>query len=88
MRVLADLAAQDCVHEVMLHLWRRGDAYQTERGSLRAFLAVCVRNKALSRARDARNRERIAQATFEPARMPDAGNTIVRRQSVRDALKR
>ncbi len=52
LRVLADrLAAQDCVHEVMLHLWRRGDAYQTERGALEAFLVTCSRNRALERLR-------------------------------------
>jgi RNA polymerase sigma-70 factor, ECF subfamily len=52
LRILADAGdAQDCVHEVMLHLWKRGDAYSPERGSLEAFLVVCARNQALVRKR-------------------------------------
>ena len=51
-RVLQDRqAAQDCIHDVLLHLWKRGDAYAPVRGSLEAFLTVCVRNEALSRVR-------------------------------------
>ncbi len=54
LRVLSDrLAAQDCVHEVMLHLWKRGDAYQAERGALEAFLVTCARNRALEGLRSA-----------------------------------
>ena len=83
----ADLDAQDCVHDVLLRLWRRGGAYRIERGSLRAFLAVCVRNEALSRARDARNRERIARATHEPAIAPDTSDEVAQRHSVRAALQ-
>lgn len=45
-------AAADCLHDVMLHLWKRGDAYAAERGSLEAFLASCVRNDALTRLRN------------------------------------
>jgi RNA polymerase sigma-70 factor, ECF subfamily len=82
-----DPDAQDCVHDVLLRLWRRGDAYRIERGSLRAFLAVCVRNEALSRVRDERNRERIARATHEPAIAPDASEEVAQRQSVRAALQ-
>jgi RNA polymerase sigma-70 factor (ECF subfamily) len=52
LRVLKDSGnAQDCVHEVMLHLWKRGDAYRPQRGSLEAFLVVCARNSALGRLR-------------------------------------
>jgi RNA polymerase sigma-70 factor, ECF subfamily len=79
--------AQDCVHDVLLRLWRRGDAYRTERGSLRAFLAVCVRNEALSRSRKMDNRDRIARATVEsvPA-SDDIGDAVAERESVRAAL--
>lgn len=56
-------AAQDCVHEVMLHLWKRGDAYQTARGALEAFLVVCTRNSALQRLRTAQRQSQLAQRT-------------------------
>ena len=44
-------AAEDCVHDVLERLWRRGHAYRPERGALSAFLAICVRNEARSRSR-------------------------------------
>ncbi|HET6895127.1 MAG TPA: sigma-70 family RNA polymerase sigma factor [Candidatus Baltobacteraceae bacterium] len=53
--------AQDCVHDVLLRLWRQGHAYSAARGSLQAFLVVCVRNEALSRLRKSQNRERIVR---------------------------
>ena len=53
MRILRDRqSAQDCVHDVMLRLWKRGNAYTPARGSLEAFLTVCVRNEALMRVRN------------------------------------
>lgn len=54
--------AEDCVHDVLLRLWQNGHAYTEARGSLRAFLAVCVRNDALSRRRKQSNRTRIELA--------------------------
>lgn len=62
LRVLHDRgAAQDCVQEVMLHLWKRGDAYQTARGALEAFLVVCARNSALQRLRGSQRQSLLAQ---------------------------
>ncbi|MBV8147746.1 MAG: sigma-70 family RNA polymerase sigma factor [Candidatus Eremiobacteraeota bacterium] len=58
-------AARECVHDVLLHLWRRKSAYATMRGSLEAFLVTCVRNQALSRVRNEARRREIA-ATLEP----------------------
>ena len=79
--------AQDCVHDVLLRLWRRGDAYRTQRGSLRAFLAVSVRNEALSRARNERNRDRIARSVAETGEVSDVGDAVARSESVRAALQ-
>lgn len=45
--------AQDCVHDVLLRLWQRPQIFRPERGSLRAFLSVCVRNEAIGRKRAA-----------------------------------
>ena len=45
LRLLRDPeAARECVHDVFLHLWRRQNAYATQRGSLEAFLVTCARN--------------------------------------------
>lgn len=80
--------AQDCVHDVMLRLWQRGSGYRAERGALRAFLAVSVRNEALSRLRKSRNRARIAARAAEPIREEaDIGERVVQRESVKRAIE-
>lgn len=60
LRVLADPeSASECVHDVFLQLWRNG-GYSARRGSLQAFLLVCVRNRALMGVRsDARGRSAV-----------------------------
>ncbi len=58
LRARAD--AEDCVHDALLRVWQRPDSFRRERGSLRAFLVVCVRNEALSRMRAAARRLEIA----------------------------
>lgn len=46
--------APDVVHDALLRVWSRA-TYRVERGTLPAFLVVCVRNEAISRRRsDAR----------------------------------
>lgn len=56
-QVLGDAAAaEDCVHDALLRVWRARDSYRPERGSLRAFLASCVRNEALTTLRGAGRR--------------------------------
>jgi RNA polymerase sigma-70 factor (ECF subfamily) len=51
----SDTAAEDCVHEALLRVWGTPNSYRRERGPLRTFLIVCVRNEALSVVRgDAR----------------------------------
>jgi RNA polymerase sigma-70 factor, ECF subfamily len=65
--------AEDCVHDVLVRLWSNGHAYTNARGSLEAFLVVCVRNEALSRRRRDVNRERIARERLQavPEAPPD-----------------
>lgn len=53
--------AEDCVHDVLVRLWRHGHSYSPARGSLVSFLVVCVRNEALSRRRRCVNRDRITR---------------------------
>ena len=52
-------AAQDCVHDVLLRLWKKPNAYTPERGLLQAFLATCVRNDALARVRSEARRTQL-----------------------------
>lgn len=78
--------AQDCVQDVLLRLWRDASAYRLERGSLRAFLAVCVRNEALSRLRKSHNRERIERTLQPPAAIEDIAGGVAREDSIGRAL--
>ncbi len=46
-----DADAQDCVHDVLMRVWQHSAAYRRERGALRSYLLVAVRNDALTRRR-------------------------------------
>lgn len=48
-----DAEAADCVRDALVRVWEREDGYRVERGSLRAFLTVRVRNEAIDRRRNA-----------------------------------
>jgi RNA polymerase sigma-70 factor (ECF subfamily) len=63
-----DSDAQDCVHDALLRVWSRPQTYRPERGSLRTFLSVCVRNEAIGRKREAARHFHIEQraAIAEP----------------------
>ncbi|HEY1428965.1 MAG TPA: sigma-70 family RNA polymerase sigma factor [Candidatus Tumulicola sp.] len=80
--------AQDCVADAVARLWRSPGAYASSRGNLRSFLAVCVRNEAISRrrraARSARLVERIGALPEEhdEIQLPDP----IERDRVRSAL--
>jgi len=86
--VLSDASlAEDCVHDALVRAWQTPGSYVPQRGSLRAFLASCVRNEATSRARsNARRQERerrayllepVLPATIEPADPIDAARVRV-----------
>lgn len=87
-RMLRDTqAAEDCIHDVMLHLWHRGDAYRTDRGSLEAFLLSCVRNDALTRLRnDRRHAERLRSVDVQQSYDVDVDPIEARR--IAQALER
>ena len=56
-------AAEDVVQEALLQLWRDGGRYAAERGSLRGWLVVLVRSRAL----DLLRRERVRADASERA---------------------
>ena len=51
--------AADCVHDVLLRFLQRSSAYRQERGALRTYLLVAVRNQAISRVRRTRRRDEL-----------------------------
>jgi RNA polymerase sigma-70 factor (ECF subfamily) len=76
--------ARDCVHDALIRVWSKEGAYRPERGALRSFLMVCVRNEAISRKRSevrhVATEERAALAT------PTFGIDAAERVAIRSAL--
>jgi RNA polymerase sigma-70 factor (ECF subfamily) len=56
--------AEDCVHDTLVDVWAAKRSYRPERGTLRAFLIVCVRNAALTRKRAAMRHREIESAMY------------------------
>lgn len=80
--------AQDCVHDAIAYLWRSPAAYSAQRGSLRSFLVVCVRNQAISRKRRQGRAARVTErlAAF-PAEHDELGSSDpIERDRVRAAM--
>ena len=80
--------AEDCVHDVLVRIWRNPNAFAAQRGSVRAFLVVCVRNDAISRLRTAARRARLAERA---AAEPEPGHELqiddfVEQRRVREAI--
>lgn len=74
--------ARDCVHDALLRVWAK-PVYRVERGALRAFLIVCVRNEALSRKRRDVRHVALERRAAEP---PPFGIGAAERLAVRAAL--
>jgi RNA polymerase sigma-70 factor (ECF subfamily) len=80
--------AEDCLHDVLVRVWKNPQAFAVDRGSVRAFLVVCVRNDAISRQRSAARRMRLSeqitheQDTVEELHVED----FVEQRRVRDAI--
>ena len=59
LRILRDPAeAEDLVQDVFLHLWRRAELFDGDRGQFVGWLVSLTRNRAIDRLRARRTRER------------------------------
>jgi RNA polymerase sigma-70 factor (ECF subfamily) len=58
--------ARECVHDVLLHLWKRKGAYDRRRGALEAFLVTCTRNQALTMMRNNLRQQRLLERLDPP----------------------
>jgi RNA polymerase sigma-70 factor (ECF subfamily) len=65
--------ADDCVHDTFVRVWTKPNSFQSERGPLRAFLAGCVRNEALSRQRSAARKYSLEGRASELRLLIEAG---------------
>ncbi len=92
-RVLGDAAAaEDVVQDVFFSLWREPAKFDARRGSLRTYVAMMARSRALDRLRTRGARESAAQRLqhehdlgVRRAEPPDA--VVLRREGARQALR-
>ena len=91
-RVLNDVeAAEDVVQEAFMHLWQQPSAYDPRRGSLRTYMLMLVRSRAVDRWRSAAARQAATQRTANEARHLAAGGEdcverVLRRDHGRRAI--
>jgi RNA polymerase sigma-70 factor (ECF subfamily) len=95
-RVVAEpFVVEEIAQDTFLMLWRRPEVFDTERGTLQAFLAAVARNKAVDLVRKEAPRRRAAQSLrdeAESASRVTLGDEriegVEERQGIRDALAR
>ncbi|HEY6537578.1 MAG TPA: sigma-70 family RNA polymerase sigma factor [Candidatus Dormibacteraeota bacterium] len=91
-RMLRDRAsAEEVVQDAFLNLWRRAAAYAPDRASVRSWLLVMVRSRAIDRLRPASARARSVPLEEEPQlrALSDTWRAVAdsaRREAVRSAL--
>jgi RNA polymerase sigma-70 factor (ECF subfamily) len=90
-RVLADPnLAEEVAQDTFIALWRRPGAFDPERGSLRSFLMVVARNKAVDLVRKEESRKRatdsLLQEAARPSDMSPDDERIEEREEIRRAL--
>ncbi|HTU81118.1 MAG TPA: RNA polymerase sigma factor [Candidatus Acidoferrales bacterium] len=89
--VLGDDTAEDCVHDALMRVWRAPNRFRGDRSMLRAYLAACVRNEAMTALR---SRERRDAREAKAARLDvaiDAAEPVadpIEARRVRSALAR
>lgn len=66
-KILTDRAmAEDLVHDVFLEVWRHAASYDPSRGSVRTWILVRLRSRALDRLRSAKSRREVGGDEQEP----------------------
>jgi RNA polymerase sigma-70 factor (ECF subfamily) len=88
-RVLRErAAAEDVVQDVLLDLWLRPESFDPSRGSLRSYVLMLTRSRALDRwrsgaARAAAVKRASDEAFARPSYVPSAADVVVRRDGAR-----
>lgn len=90
--VLRDAAAaEDVVQDVFVHLWRNPGAFDPSRGSLRRYVAILARSRALDRwrsrsVRDAAVERSAHEGAPRPGSEESAAEPVIRRETSRKLL--
>ena len=68
LRILGDHArAEEVTQDVFLAVWNRGDSFNAQRGSVRAWLATCARNRSIDLLRGGRARAARQEEDLPPS---------------------
>ena len=84
-------AAEDVVQEVFMHLWQRPGAYDPARGTLRTYVAMLTRSRAVDRWRaGVTYQSALRRAAVELRVVPEASEStmdrVIRREGERSAV--
>jgi RNA polymerase sigma-70 factor (ECF subfamily) len=86
-RILRDRReAEDVVHDVFLEAWRRAGDYQSSRGTVRTWLLIRMRSRALDRRKSARVSRSAPLEAAGPRISHDDPSLAADGSRVRDAL--
>ena len=67
LRILGDHSrAEEVTQDVFLAVWNRGDSFNEMRGSVRAWLATCARNRSIDLLRGGRAKAARQEASLPP----------------------
>ena len=85
-------AAEDVVQDVFVHLWRNPNAYDPGRGSLRGYVTMLSRSRALDRWRSRSVREdavdrSVREASPEVTPEESAAEPVIRRERSETLLR-
>ena len=81
LRILGDRSkAEEVTQDVFLAVWKRGDSFDARRGSVRAWLATCARNRSIDLLRGGKANAARREADLPPdlADGTDVYQTVLR----------
>jgi RNA polymerase sigma-70 factor (ECF subfamily) len=93
LRLVGPEPAAEITQDVFLQLWQRPDAFDPERGSLRTFLAVVARRRAIDELRrhgrrEAREERVRSEETGAAPNVEEAALAMIAADNIRAAVER
>ncbi|MCL2249708.1 MAG: sigma-70 family RNA polymerase sigma factor [Oscillospiraceae bacterium] len=78
---------EDCVSDVYLELWKKPELFDPEKGSIKSFLTVVARNKAIDRYRQLSKVQTIELDEHLPSEDNDLIDYIIKKDKFNDLHK-
>ena len=86
-RILSDRGdAEDLVHDTFVEAWQRADSYDAGRASVRSWLLLRTRSRAIDRLRRRQHRSTESEPAPEPVTPADQPERLAEQQRAWDAL--